>query len=344
MPEPEDHRLALDLLIRGFQVSRIIRLAADLGLADRIAPEGASPIAALAEASGVLPHQLLRVVRALAAFGIFQLDADFQPDGLGSVRHTPKSLLLRSDAPRTLHHAARFWAGEGSWRAWEALDVALQGNVPHEAAWGTSRFAYLREHPDEARTFDAFMAHFGDDRHGALAGAYDFSRTTTIADVGGGNGEMLRRILARYPNARGVVLDREDVVAAITDEARAGGRLTTQGGSFFEAVPAGGDVYLLCRVLHDWPDDQALRILNCCRTAMGPNARLLVVEGLLHPDPTRGARAEYLIDMQMMAMFGNARERTEAEFGELLERAGLRLARVIATGSSVSILEAAPCA
>src|SRR4030095_6221232 len=75
MPDPEDHRLALDLLIRGFQVSRIIRLAADLGLADRIAPEGASPIAALAEASGVLPHQLLRVVRALAAFGIFQLDA-----------------------------------------------------------------------------------------------------------------------------------------------------------------------------------------------------------------------------------------------------------------------------
>ncbi len=321
-----------------FRCRELIRLAADLGLADRIAPEGASPIAALAEASRVLPHQLLRVVRALASVGIFQLDA------IGSVRHTPKSLLLRSDAPGTLHHAARFWAGEGSWRAWEALDVALKGNVPHEAAWGTSRFAYLREHAQEARVFDAFMAHFGDNRHNALAGSYDFSRATTIVDVGGGNGEMLRRILARYPDARGIVLDREDVVAAITDEARAGGRITTQGGSFFERVPAGCDIYLLCRVLHDWPDDQALRILKSCRTAMGANARLLVVEGLLHPDPTHGVPTEYLIDMQMMAMFGNARERTEAEFGELLGRAGFELARVIATDSSVSILEAAPCA
>jgi O-methyltransferase domain len=336
MPEPEDHRLALDLLIRGFQVSRTIRLAADLGLADRIAPEGASSIAGLAEASRVLPQQLLRVVRVLASFGIFHLDAT------GTVRHTPKSLLLRSDAPGTLHHAARFWAGEGSWGAWEALDVALQGKVPHEAAWGTSRFAYLRENAHEARVFDAFMAHFGDNRHNALAGSYDFSRAKTIVDVGGGNGEMLRRILARYPDARGIVLDREDVVAAITDEARAGGRITTQGGSFFERVPSGGDVYVLCRVLHDWGDDQAERILKCCRTAMGPNARLLVVEALLHPDPTRGTRSEYLIDMQMMAMFGNARERTEAEFGELLERSGFGIVRVIETESSVSIIEAAP--
>lgn len=336
MSEPEDHRLALDLLIRGFQVSRLIRLGADLGLADRIEPAGASSIAALAEASGVLPEQLLRVVRVLASFGIFRLDVD------GSVRHTPKSLLLRSDAPGTLHHAARFWAGEGSWRAWEAFDVALKGSVPHEVAWGTSRFAYLREHSDEARVFDAFMANFGDDRHGALAAAYDFSRAKTIVDVGGGNGEALRRILSRYRHARGIVLDREDVVAAIPDAARAGGRITTQGGSFFDAVPAGGDVYLLCRVLHDWGDDDAERILTCCRTAMGANARLLVVEALLHPDPTRGLRTEYLIDMQMMAMFGNARERTEAEFAELLRSAGFELVRTIATESSVSVIEAVP--
>jgi hypothetical protein len=336
MSEPEDHRLALDLLIRGFQVSRIIRLAADLGLADRIAPEGAVSVAALAEAGGVLPHQLLRVVRALASFGIFDLD------GSGTVRHTPRSLLLRSDAPGTLHHAARFWASEGSWRAWEALDAALQGQNPHEVAWGTSRFAYLREHAQEGRVFDAFMANFPDDRHSAVAAAYDFSRAKTIVDVGGGNGETLRRILARYPDARGIVLDRADVVAAIADEARAGGRIATQGGNFFEAVPPGGDVYVLSRVLHDWPDEEAARILSCCRTAMDADARLLVVEGLLHPDPSRGVQTEYLLDMQMMAMFGNARERTEAEFGELLDSAGFRLVRTIATDSAVSILEAAP--
>src|SRR5262245_33345626 len=133
MGDSEDHRLALDLLIRGFQVSRIIRLAADLGLADRIAPEGASRIGELAELSGVIPEQLKRVVRVLPSFGIFRIDAD------GVVRHTPRSLLLRSGAAGTLHHAARFWGGAGSWRAWEAFDVALKGDVPHEVAWGTSR-------------------------------------------------------------------------------------------------------------------------------------------------------------------------------------------------------------
>lgn len=336
MRGPEDDRLALDLLIRGFQISRTIRIVADHGIADRIAPTGASSVVQLAAASGVLPGQLLRVMRVLASFGIFHLATD------GTVTHTPRSLLLRTDVPNSLHHAARFWTTQGAWRAWEALEVALHGKIPHEVAWGTSRFDYLRDHPDEARLFDAFMAKFPDKRHDAVATAYDFSRARMIVDVGGGNGETLRRILARYPEARGTVFDREDVVEAIPDEALAGGRITRRGGNFFQRVPTGGDLYLLCRVLHDWSDDDAVRILLSCRAAMRTGARLLVVEGLIHPDPLLGDQAEYLIDMQMMAMFGNARERTEVEFGELLREAGLELAAVIATASSVSILEAAP--
>jgi hypothetical protein len=162
-----------------------------------------------------------------------------------------------------------------------------------------------------------------------------------IIDIGGGNGETLRHILARYPEARAAVFDREDVVAAIPDEARAEGRLTAFGGSFFDRVPPDGDIYLLCRVLHDWPDEDAERILRSCRAAMRPDAKLLVVEGLIHPDPAEGVPTEYLIDMQMMAMFG-ALERTQSEFSELFAKAGFDLAAVIATDSSVSILEATP--
>lgn len=336
MADPDDDRLAVDLLIRGFQVSRTIRLVADLGIADRIAPESASSIAELATASGVLAEPLLRAMRALAAFGIFRLDAD------GMAAHTPRSLLLRSDAPNSLHPSARFWTAAGSWRAWEALDVALHGQNPHEAAWGASRFDYLRDHPDEARIFDTFMAHFPDDRHGAIAAAYDFAGPRLIADIGGGNGETLRRILALHPAARGLVFDRADVVAAIPPEALAGGRISPHGGSFFDGVPAGADLYLLVRVLHDWPDEDVARILRSCRSAMGPKARLLVVESLIEPNPARGRPTEYLTDMQMMAMFGTARERTEAEFSRLLAAAGFVLTRAVATASSVTILEAAP--
>jgi hypothetical protein len=209
-------------------------------------------------------------------------------------------------------------------------------------AWGTSRFDYLRNSPDEARIFDAFMANFPDNRHAAISTAYDFSNARIIADIGGGNGETLRRILALYPETRGIVFDRTDVVAAIPREALASGRITPLGGSFFDDVPAGADLYLLVRVLHDWSDEDASRILRSCRSAMGMGARLLVVEALIEPDPSRGRPSEYLTDMQMMAMFGAGRERTETEFRRLLIGAGFEFAGTIATASSVAILEAVP--
>ena len=184
------------------------------------------------------------------------------------------------------------------------------------------------------------MANFPDDRHAAVAEAYDFSDAGLIADIGGGNGEMLRQILGRHPTARGVVFDRLDVVAAIEPDRLAEGRISVQGGSFLEEVPAGCDTYMMVRVLHDWSDEDAVRILRRCKAAMNAGSRLLVVEGLLPANPSDGRPTEYLIDLQMMAMFGAARERTQAEFAELLDEAGLKLARVVATRSTVCVIEA----
>jgi hypothetical protein len=274
------------------------------------------------------------VLRALAGFGVFAMAPD------GGVTHTPRSLLLRRDTPGSLHHAARFWAERGAWRAWEELDAAMTGGVPHEAAWGTGRFAWLREHPEAARLFDAMMAHFPDDRHAALAVAYDFSGHDLIADIGGGNGEALRHILARYPAARGLVFDLPDVVRNIPAEMLLDGRIATEGGSFLDHVPAGADLYLTVRVLHNWPDEDCLRILSNCRSAMRPGTRLLIVDQLLEPDPSLGRPAGYLTDMQMLVMFGRARERSATEFADLLGRSGFRLRRVTPTASPVSVVEA----
>ena len=329
-------QVALDMLIRGFQVSRMLRLVADLGIADKIPKEGNCNVRDLAIVCAVLATPLLRVLRALAAFGIFRIGAD------GSVAHSPRSVLLRTDEPNSFHYGAKFWTAPGSWKAWGALDAALVGDIPHQIAWNTSRFQYLREHPEEARNFDAFMANFPDHRHQAVAASYDFSGAALITDIGGGNGEALRRILSRFPGPRGLVFDRDDVIAAIPPDARSGGRIDVLGGSFFDNVPEGADIYLLVRVLHDWSDDDCIRILRNCRTAMTGSARLLIVEQILEPDPTLGPPAGYLIDTQMMAMFGTARERTESEFGELLQTSGLALARVIATTSPVSVLEVIP--
>ena len=326
---------ALDLLIRGFQVSRMLRLVADLTVADKLPDDGARNVDDLASACGVQATPLLRVLRALAAFDVFCVTVD------GQVSHSPRSRLLRSDASTSLHTAARFWAAPGSWRAWGELDAALTGGNPHQVAWQTSRFDYLRQHANEARLFDEFMAAMRDDRHEAVAAAYDFSGANLIVDVGGGNGEMLRCVLRRFPGARGLVLDRDDVVEAIPAAARLDGRIEVRGGDFLQSVPAGADRYLLVRVLHDWPDEECVRILKSCRSAMPDKARLLIVEQLLEPDPQRGRPTAYLLDIQMMAMFGSGRERSREEFERLLSASGLIAIRVIPTESAVSIVEAA---
>lgn len=339
MPEPfaaDPNRTALDLLLRGFQVSRMLRLVADLGLADRIAPEGHISVQELANNAGVQPQPLIRILRALAAFGIFAVTP------AGEVAHTALSRLLRTDTPNTMHHAARFWAGAGSWAAWGALDVALAGGNPHQAAWNMGRFDYLRTHPEEARIFDRTMASFTDNRHAAIAASYDFSAAGLIADIGGGDGATLRHVLARSPASRGLLCDREDVVRAIPPDGLMDGRIETLGANFLDGVPGGADIYLLIRVLHNWSDKECLAILCNCRAAMAANAVLLIGEQILDPDPMLGPKISYLIDMQMMAMFGAARERTESEFRDLLADSGLVFRRVIPTGSLVSIVEVGP--
>jgi hypothetical protein len=333
---PDKDRLELDLLLRGFQVSRMLRVVADLGVADRIATDGVVAVTDLAAACDVHPTPLLRILRALAALGVFQVSSD------GLVSHSPRSRLLRTDMPSSLHHAARFWTEPGAWKAWGMLDAALTGGNPHQAAWGMGRFDYLRVHPDEARAFDVFMANFPDNRHAAVAVSYDFSTARLIVDIGGGNAEALRHILTRFPAPRGLVFDRPDVVHAIPADRLMQGRIVAEAGSFFEQVPSGADHYLMIRVLHNWGDDDCLHILRTCRAAMSVDARLLIGEAILEPDPARGQATAYLLDIQMMAMFGDARARTEAEYRDLLAASGLVLRRTIATPSPVSIIEAVP--
>jgi O-methyltransferase domain len=118
------------------------------------------------------------------------------------------------------------------------------------------------------------------------------------------------------------------------------GRIVAEGGSFLEGVPTGCDVYLLVRVLHDWKDEDCLRILRACRAAMKTNAVLLVCEEILEPDPARGSPATYLVDMQMMAMFGSARERTEVEFRYPLRSSGFAIQGIASSNSTVSVVEA----
>jgi hypothetical protein len=176
-----------------------------------------------------------------------------------------------------------------------------------------------------------------------VVAAYDFAALRRIVDVGGGSGVLLEAILRATPGLRGVLVDRPEAV----ERARArladlGDRCECVVGDFFDAVPAGADAYLLSRVIHDWHDADAQRILATCREAMPEDARLLLVEAIL-PERAHDGPEAIRMDLHMLVLFG-ARERTAAEYGNLLTGAGLDVRRVLPTRSAASlgVIEAAP--
>ena len=331
-PPPGPAFADMALLIRSFQLSRMIQVAVNLGLADELTdgPQFAEPLALKV---GADPQMLLRLCRALAAFGVFEIDSE------GRIGQSVRSDTLRRTAVPTLYHAARYWGDPHLTGGWANLEHAVRtGGSAFEGVYRMPKFEYLKLHPDEAERFDLFMQHGPDNRQAAVAAAYDFTDARLVVDVGGGNGALLAAILGRHPGIRGLLFDQDAVVAG---SARVLGelveRVELQAGNFFERVPAGGDVYLLSQILHDWDDEVCLKILNTTRIAMGPHGRLLVIERVLGeagpPDPMT-----YLADINMMVNL-HGRERTREEFATLLEHSGFGKPRLFRTTSPFWILE-----
>ena len=176
----------------------------------------------------------------------------------------------------------------------------------------------------------------------AVASAYDFSAFRTLVDVGGQQGALLTAILTAYPALRGVLFDQPHVVSgagSIMGAAGVSDRCEITGGDFFKYLPSGGAAYLLKRIIHHWDDEQAIAILTNCRRAMGQHGTLLLVEQVLPADDTFASST--LTDLTKPASPGG-QERTEAEYRALLAAAGFTLARVIPTGTRLSIVEGAP--
>jgi hypothetical protein len=338
LPASERDGLAdLALLVRAFQISKMLQVAAALGLADRV-DDGPKSITALAVECGANASMLLRLCRALAAFGIFSVDS------AGNVSQSARSVWLRTQAEPTLHYAALYWTTRGSWSAWGSLEHAIRtGECPFEEAFGQPMFSYLKEHPEEAGIFQQFMEHSPDDRHAAVVEAYDFSGVRVVVDVGGGNGALLQAILTANSQTEGVLYDQDVVVAAaptVLAKAGLGDRCRVQAGDFLQYVPSGGDCYMLSQILHNWDDDNCLTILRNCRAAMNLGARLLIVDRALDDKPGQTNPMNYLADMHMMVLFPNARERTLREHADLFRKADFSEPRAISTRSPFAVIEA----
>jgi hypothetical protein len=326
-------------LTTGGWVSQAISVAARLGVADAIA-SGATSTAEIAQQVGAHAPTLYRLLRALSDNGVLTEE----PGGRFAL--TPVGESLRSDDPHSMRRWA-IWTGARFYRdAWSDLEQAVRTGEPSFArVHGTDLFGYLDAHPADAAVFDGAMQDIAGNFLAGILAVYDFTGCATVVDVGGGTGALLAAVLRSAPKARGVLLDTAPVLAAAEPVLQAAGvadRCETVAGDFFREVPAGADLYILSNIVHDWDDDSASRILGTCRAAMRADSRLLIIE-LVLPDDPRPSMGK-LLDLEMLSVTPNGRQRTAAQYADLLTRAGLDLTAVIPAlpGAPASYVEAAP--
>ena len=325
-----DDRRELQTMITGFRVSAALNVAADLALSDLLV-DGPLTAADLADAVGADADTLHRLLHALATVGVYDERAD------GTYANTPLGEGLRSDVPGTLRPLARTLNSPALWAAYAHLgDSVRTGENAFQATHGVDAWTYRAAHPAENEIFNQNMTALTSRVAGSVAESYDFSRLSTVVDVGGGQGLLLETVLERHPHLTGTVFDQAHVVATEPGSAELAPRWRSVSGSFFEEVPE-SDGYLLKSILHDWPDDECVAILATCRRSLRPDGVVLVVERLLGRP---GHEVETAFSDLNMLVLPGGRERTEEEYAALFAAAGLRLTDVVDTGSPMSVLEA----
>ncbi len=321
-------------MIYGYRTTQALYVVAKLGVPDLLA-NGSMTSDEIAQKLHVHSRPLFRVMRALAAQGIFTQDSS---DKFGL---TPLGKLLQTDNPTTLRYAVMHFGEENYRAAGEMLHTVKTGETAFNYLYGKDHWEYMAENPEANKTFNNFMASSEARFHSPFE-TYDFKNRELLVDVGGGKGHVLASIIRANPNLKGVLFDLPQGVM------EAQSHLEKQGvanlckiktGSFFDSVPPSGDVYLLSRILHDWPDEKASQILKNVRKAIRKDGVLLIRENVIPEGDTPSMGKQ--LDLTMLFMLGGA-ERTEKEWKQLLDNSGFSLKRIIKTGVPFDLIEAQP--
>jgi O-methyltransferase domain/Dimerisation domain len=322
--------------ITGFWMSRAVWVAAKLGLADLL-KSGPKTAEELAQATSTHAPSLFRILRALASAGVFKKEND-ERFGL-----TPLSETLITDAPGSTRWFIISELGQEHYPAWGNLMHSVKtGEVAFDDFFGMDVWKYFSQNPEDAAVFNDSMSANTAAVNEAITSLYDFSKFNKIVDVGGGHGGLITSILQKNADVAGVLFDAPEVIEGARAKLEAAGvadRCEAVAGNFFEAVPEGGDAYVMKWIIHDWEDEKAIAILKNCRQHTQSGDRLIIVDCVVpendEPDFSK------TFDLNMLVMTGG-KERTAAEFQELLAAAGFKLLRVIPTDLPPSIVEAQP--
>jgi hypothetical protein len=322
-----------DLMVARW-VAYIIGVAAELELADFI-NAGGKTAEDIAQAKGLQASSLYRLLRALASYGIFAEQED------GTFAQTPMSDALRKDVPHSVSSLAQLATRPWSVQAWMKLSHGIRTGTPaFEHVNGMQFFEYLNKHPNEVELLAGAMRGFSAATGAAVAETYDFSGIRILADIGGSQSLILSLILRKYPEMRGILFDLPAVIEGAPNFIKSYGlenRIDVRTGDFFEAIPDGADAYLLKHILHDWCDEDCLRILKNIYAVAGSDTKLLIVDAVIGA----GNEREFgkILDIYMLVHL-RGKERTHSEWKELLNAAGFQLTQVVSTPSFAHVIEA----
>jgi SAM-dependent methyltransferase len=336
VPDPDPESLVADL-IRGAWKTLAARAMAELRIADALVRP--TTLDEVAERTGTHAPSLNRLLRTLAALGLVTYR-----EGLFQV--TAAGARLRSDVPGSDWGAMMMMPAPWTLATWQHLPDAIRTGEPvFELVHGSSFWDFHRSNEDAGAIFDAAMAR-GAKEQGVISAVVTElrrSQTQLLVDVGGGTGRLLGQVVAQVPQLHGLLADQRDPVDKAEQVFAAHGvtgRCKATVCDFFQAVPPGGDAYLLSNILHDWDDEASARILTHIRDACLPGGQLLLVESVL-PDEVEGVHRDSaqlrLLDLMMLLNFG-ARERTLVEYRDMLERAGFVDVRLVDAGSRQLII------
>jgi hypothetical protein len=312
----------------GYCLSRSIHVLAELNVADALG-DTAQSAAELAKSVGANADALYRVLRLASAHGVFEPEGD-------NFRHSAASRMLRTDHPQSMRAFARMFGLAINWGAYGELEYSVRSGRPAmERTLPGGFWSYLAQHPEANSIFNATMLAAAQGQIPAIVASCDFSGFKIIGDIAGGRGHLLSAILEAAPATKGILFDLPHVVNEAADLASS--RLTLQGGDFFKDTLPKCDAYILMAIIHDWPDKEAVTILQAVRQAAPPRATLFLIETIVPEGPQPDWSK--MLDIHMLTLLGG-KQRTLKEYDALLRRADFEFKEEIDTGTGISIIEA----
>ncbi|WP_444998549.1 methyltransferase [Aliikangiella sp. IMCC44359] len=332
--EKEKNQNNLLKIWAGYQYSRALHVAAELGIADML-HEGNKTVEQLAKQTNTHQESLYRLLRALSSKGIFFENTD------GTFSQSKMSDLLRVNSPDSVCNTVRMTDIDW-WQAFGNLEYTVKtGNSAFKDIIGTDYFTYHRDNPEVSRRFENGMANYACMMNPKIVKSINFSTSKKVIDIGGGKGAFLSEVLRQNAHLTGVLCDRPDVVENHSYITKTGveSRCQFESINFFDSVPSGGDTYILQHILHDWNDDDCIKIIKNIKKAMSKSGRLLIIDVVL--PPANKPHPGKITDLLMMALL-EGKERTENEFKEILELSGFKINSVTHTRTTLSVIEAIP--